>query len=233
MNRTHEHRPKSFTPFDYEKSFREGRLSVAQAAAMRSSSSSTQSPAPGLSNSTSSKPVDPAPIPSPASAPASAPSSNLQPQSSELRCSYSSSDGRRCRMFRAADHPELCHHHARQQLRALERTPLEPLAAEILGPIRDFRTAAAINAALGNMFVQLADGRLDARRAAVLTYMAQLMHQTLKRVGWEQIDRQPAPNLQAALATVLKAAKPKTKADKRAHAALSAVVLSHDPGCAQ
>jgi hypothetical protein len=124
-------------------------------------------------------------------------------------------------MLRAPNHPEFCHHHAQQQLRALERTPVEPLAAEILGPLRDFRSAAAINAALGNMFVLLADGRLDARRAAVLTYVARSMQQTLKRVGWEQIDRDPAPELRAALTAMLKVRKTNPKAAKFAEEVFS------------
>jgi hypothetical protein len=136
-------------------------------------------------------------------------------------------------MFCAPDHPDLCHHHAQRELRALDSVPPEPVAAQVLGPVRDFRTAAAINSALGNLFVELADGRIDPRRASVLTYMAQTLQQTLKRVGWEQIDRQPTANLQAALSAVLKAAKPRTRADKRTHQALSAVVSSHDPSLSQ
>jgi hypothetical protein len=132
-------------------------------------------------------------------------------------------------MLRASNHPEFCHHHAQQQLRALDRTPVEPLAAEILGPVREFRTGAAINAALGNMFVQLADGRLDPRRAAVLTYIAQLMHQTLKRVGWEQIERNPSPELQTALSALLKARKPRKEAAGIAEASSSPALDPSEP----
>jgi hypothetical protein len=117
-------------------------------------------------------------------------------------------------MLRASNHPEFCHHHAQQQLRALKCTPLEPLAAEIVGPLRDLRSAAALNSALANAFVQLADGRLDTRRASALTNMAQVIFQTLKPVGWEQIDRDPAPELRAALTTMLKLPKSNTKAAK-------------------
>jgi hypothetical protein len=124
-------------------------------------------------------------------------------------------------MLRAPNHPEFCHHHAQQQLRALERTPVEPLAAEILGPLRDFRSAAAINTALANIFVQLADGRLDPRRAAVLTYIAQAMQQTLKPLGWEQIKRDPAPELRAALTAMLKVHKTNPKAAKFAQEVFS------------
>jgi hypothetical protein len=117
-------------------------------------------------------------------------------------------------MFRSADHPEFCDHHAQQELKALDRAAVLPLAAKLLGPLQDFRSAAAINSALGNAFVQLADGRLDPRRAAVLTYMAQLMFQTLHKLGWEQVDRSPSPNLQKALTSTLKTAVSKSDADK-------------------
>jgi hypothetical protein len=133
-------------------------------------------------------------------------------------------------MLRTPNHPEFCHHHAQQQLRALDRTPVEPLAAEILGPVREFRTAAAINAALGNIFVQLADGRLDPRRAAVLTYIAQGMFQTLKRVGWEQIERNPSPELQTALSAILKARMPGEEAARTAQDMPGSAADSGDPG---
>ncbi len=274
MSRIQSRHPKFWSPADYEKSFREGCLSVAQAAAMSRSSTSTEPPPASLSNSTS-----PQAVSSPAALSTSGQdvdservreskgqTSTLQRgtlarrsaesaggpvrRSSESeggtdRCSYTSSDGRRCRMFRSPDHPELCHHHAEQEVRALDRIPVLPLAADLLsvsgqdidpetgrkskGAITDFRTAAAINAALGNLFVQLADGRIDPRRAAVLGYLGQLLHQTLKRIGWEQHQDRPSPNLQAYLAAILKSARPRTRADKRTHQALSAVVFAHDP----
>ena len=111
-------------------------------------------------------------------------------------------------MFRHADHPDFCFHHAEQELKALGSVATVPLAAELLGPIQDFRTGAAINTALGNVWVQLAEGRIDPRRASVLTYIAQQMQQGLHRVGWEMIDRQPTASLQAALSAILGVPKP-------------------------
>jgi len=117
-------------------------------------------------------------------------------------------------MFRSHDHSELCDHHAQQELRALDRVPVLPLAAELLGPLKDLRSAAAINAVLGNALVLLADGRLDSRRAAILTYMAQNLMQTLKKVGWEKIDSSPTPNLEQALRATLRASVSKSEAQK-------------------
>jgi len=138
-------------------------------------------------------------------------------------------------MFPSPDHPELCDHHAQQELRTLDRAPILPLAAELLSisgedidpgrsrgrtgrksqtTITDFRSAAAINAVLGNALVQLADGRLDPRRAAILTYMAQNLMQTLRKVGWEKIDSSPTPNLEQALRATLRASVSKSDAQK-------------------
>jgi len=117
-------------------------------------------------------------------------------------------------MFRSPDHPEFCDHHAQKEVRALDRAPVLPLAAQILGPLQDLRSAAAINATLANAYVQLADGRLDPRRAGMLTYMSQVLMQTLNKVGWEQIVRSPAPNLEKALKATLRTSVSKSKAEK-------------------
>jgi len=117
-------------------------------------------------------------------------------------------------MFRSPNHPEFCHHHAEQELRALDLAGTKPLAAELLGPIRDFRTATSLNAALGNLWVQLAEGRIDPRRASVLGFLSQLIQQTQKPVGWESIDRQPSPSLRTARSVALSVPIPAANPDK-------------------
>ena len=149
----------------------------------------------------------------PANSASSSTSSTSAPPIRE-QCTYTTSDGRHCRMFRSADHPDLCDHHAQKELRSLDRAVILPLAAQLLGPLKDFRSAAAINAAVGNAFVQLADGRLDPRRAAVLAYMAQLLFQTLRKVSWEEVDSSPSPNLERALKATIKATLSKSEAEK-------------------
>ena len=140
--------------------------------------------------------------------------SNFHRATKDPVCTYSSSDGRRCRMFRSPNHPEFCHHHAEQELRALDLAGTKPLAAELLGPIRDFRTATSLNAALGNLWVQLAEGRIDPRRASVLGFLSQLIQQTQKPVGWESIDRQPSPSLRTARSVALSVPIPAANPDK-------------------
>jgi hypothetical protein len=88
------------------------------------------------------------------------------------------------------------------ELRALERVPVDPLGKEILGPVRDFRSHAAVNHALGKLFTLLADGRLDTRRAAVLGYLAQLMEQTLRGLRLEEIDADISPDMKKTFKTI-------------------------------
>jgi hypothetical protein len=120
----------------------------------------------------------------------------------DTRCTYRTSDNRRCRMLCAKDHPELCHHHAQMELRALERSVANPLAREILGSLTDLRSGAALNQALGNLFVLRADGRVSARRSGSLTYIAQLLLQSLAAIrnDWRGT---PAPSAKSALTATL------------------------------
>jgi len=109
--------------------------------------------------------------------------------------------------MRPSGHPDLCAHHV-ARLRALdEKSGAAPqaLAAEILGPIRDFRTDAAINHALGRVFTLLADGRIDPRKASVLGYLCQLMQQSVTDVQREAWGFKDPPELQQLLKAIDKA----------------------------
>src|SRR5712692_11896085 len=89
------------------------------------------------------------------------------------RCHYTYADGRRCRMLRANDHPSLCLQHLRQQLQP--QPDPGAVAAELLGLIEDFSTAAAVNKALGKLFAMVAGDRIPPRNAALLVYICQLL----------------------------------------------------------
>ncbi|HEY6384783.1 MAG TPA: hypothetical protein VIX91_03785 [Candidatus Acidoferrum sp.] len=80
-------------------------------------------------------------------------------------------------MLRAADHDSLCTHHLRQAQSAQPDT--EALAAELLGSLNDFSTAAAINQLLGNLVIQLAHKRIVRRDAIAIAYMCQLLLNSL------------------------------------------------------
>ncbi len=102
------------------------------------------------------------------------------------RCQHTSANGRRCRMLRMNDHPSLCLQHQRQQQLQTETAP-ETVAAELLGSIEDFQTAAAVNQTLGRLFALTAADRIPPRNAAILAYICQLLLNTLPAVEREII----------------------------------------------
>ena len=64
----------------------------------------------------------------------------------------------------------------------------EAVAQEILGPMGDFRSACAINRALGKLLTLTAQKRIPARDSAVIAYIAQLLLQTLRPLHNELYD---------------------------------------------
>jgi hypothetical protein len=98
------------------------------------------------------------------------------------RCIHSTTDGRRCCSLVYPGHSSLCHHHLRQQLDRVP--PPEDVAADILSSVENFQSAAAVNAALGRILTLLAAGRIKRRDAIAMSYICQLMLQSLK--GFKQ-----------------------------------------------
>lgn len=103
----------------------------------------------------------------------------------ETRCTHCTNDGRLCRMPFAPNHKTLCAHHALQDLQ-LHNSKL--VTEEILGPLGDFRSAFAINRALGKLFTVTAENRIPVRNAAVLAYISQLLLQTLHPLRGEALE---------------------------------------------
>ncbi len=63
-----------------------------------------------------------------------------------------------------------------QRRRQLQpETRPETVTADLLGSIEDFKTATAVNRALGRLFALVAGNRISPRHAAVLAYIAQLL----------------------------------------------------------
>ena len=142
----------------------------------------------------------------PGAANANAPQPETPPRGPSPRCTFTFADGRQCTM-RPSEHPDLCAHHV-ARLRAQDEKPgpdNQALAAEILGPIRDFRTDASINHVLGRVFTLLADNRIDARKASVLGYLCQLMQQSVTDVQREAWGLKDPPELQQLLKAIDKA----------------------------
>ena len=117
---------------------------------------------------------------------------HLPAKSFPNQCDFITSDGRRCRLARLRGHKSLCPQHAIQdrQIRDAEKT-----AIELLGPLDDFRSAQAINHALGKLFSLTGQNRIPVRNAAVLAYIAQLLLQTLRPLRNEIIEAGGAKDL--------------------------------------
>ncbi|HYL63219.1 MAG TPA: hypothetical protein VE077_11420 [Candidatus Methylomirabilis sp.] len=99
------------------------------------------------------------------------------------RCQFHFSDGRRCRMLRSPAHSSFCAFHARQERQLLESQRLgDEISASLHG---DFLTATDINHVLGKLFIAVAQGRVPPRRAAILTYLGQVMLSSLAHVKQE------------------------------------------------
>ena len=97
------------------------------------------------------------------------------------RCRHTGADGRRCTMS-AAPGDSLCLPHRQRQQK---ESDAQALAAELLGPFGEFKTATAVNHALGKLFSLVAVGRIAPRDAAVLAYIGQLLLNSLGAVRRE------------------------------------------------
>ena len=97
-------------------------------------------------------------------------------------CQFSFADGRQCRMFRHQSHPLLCLVHAREEQQLLAQ---EEIGRELESISGSFRTTTDINHVVGKLFKLVAAGRIPARRAENLTYLAQLLLYSQKDIRYE------------------------------------------------
>jgi hypothetical protein len=97
-------------------------------------------------------------------------------------CQFSFADGRQCRMFRHESHPSLCLVHAREEQQLLAQDEIGRELESISG---EFRTTTDINHVIGKLFKLVANGRIPARRAENLTYLAQLLLYSQKDIRYE------------------------------------------------
>ena len=82
------------------------------------------------------------------------------------------------------------------------------VAADLLGPVEDFRTAAAVNHALGKLLILLAGNRISPRRGAVLAYTCQLLLQSVASVDKEIWLTGNADDIRKEVLSVLRATSP-------------------------
>jgi hypothetical protein len=93
------------------------------------------------------------------------------------QCNHVNARGRRCRMLIASNHNSRCQHHLAHYV--VSQPDTEALAAELLGSLNNFSTAAAVNQLLGNLVIQLARKRIQRRDAIAIAYMCQLLLNSL------------------------------------------------------
>ena len=82
------------------------------------------------------------------------------------------------------------------------------VSADLLGPVEDFRTAAAVNHALGKLLILLAGNRISPRRGAVLAYTCQLLLQSVAAVDKEIWLTGNADDIRKEVRSVLQATSP-------------------------
>ena len=121
---------------------------------------------------------------------ATSPNSNLKSPASGL-CKHISPAGRRCHMLSIGD-SGLCTVHLR---RSQAFPDSEAVAAELLGAVKDFSSAAQVNLFLGNLVKQMARKRIARRDAIALAYISQLLLNSLSAMNPQgsSAARTPAP----------------------------------------
>jgi hypothetical protein len=108
------------------------------------------------------------------------------------RCTYTTADGRRCRMPRTDPHVTLCGTHLEAQQRRVRTQPTS-LVHDVLAGTSDLASATAVNHVLGNLTGLLVDNRIDPRKALVLAYLCQLLLQTINIAERERTNPVASP----------------------------------------
>src|SRR6266436_2363004 len=101
-------------------------------------------------------------------------------------CTFTFSDGRRCRTPRRPGHPSLCASHARKEGQALAGDQAGADIANYLSS--QFVSACDLSSALGRLFSAVAQGQLKPKTASTLAYLAQTLVQILPLAQDEYIN---------------------------------------------
>jgi hypothetical protein len=98
-------------------------------------------------------------------------------------CSFTFSDGRRCRTPRSSKHPDLCYFHAKKEA---ESRSLQEIGYDIGTWLTgNYVSACDLSAALGRVFSNTAQGKIKPRTAATLGYLGQTIAQLIPRAQFE------------------------------------------------
>jgi hypothetical protein len=85
----------------------------------------------------------------------------------------------------------MCAHHARQERRHGRPDDEALAAAELLASIEDFSSASSVDRFLGNIVRQFARKRIDRLDAVALTYMSQMLLNSLSAMEREELQDRP------------------------------------------
>jgi len=101
-------------------------------------------------------------------------------------CSFTFSDGRRCRTPRTRNNPRFCPYHAQKEARARAAQKLaQDLTYFFSG---DYLSACDLSAALGRLLPAVARGDIKPRSARTLAYLSQTLVQTIHLAEDEYIN---------------------------------------------
>src|SRR6266700_589890 len=102
---------------------------------------------------------------------------SLSPKDRVSLCSFTFSDGRRCRTPRIAKHPHFCFYHAQKEARALTAESLgKDLAYFFSG---NYLSACDLSTALGRLIPAVIRGDVKPKTAHTVAYLAQTLMQAI------------------------------------------------------
>src|SRR5882762_732119 len=112
--------------------------------------------------------------------------SSLSPKDRVSLCSFTFSDGRRCRTPRVAKHPRFCFYHAQKEARARTAKKLgKDLAYFFSG---DYLSACDLSTALARIIPAVARGDVKPKTAHTVAYLAQTLMQAIHISEQEYIN---------------------------------------------
>ena len=110
------------------------------------------------------------------------------------RCTHRTPSGRQCRLPVSDARSGLCPRHRAEQ----QQIETADYYGHLTRNYHDFQTAQGINHSLHNLYELLAQNRISARRAAVLSYISSLLLRTLPQIDTDNAAgiKFPPKNLQ-------------------------------------
>ncbi|HYL84235.1 MAG TPA: hypothetical protein VE263_08380 [Candidatus Angelobacter sp.] len=112
--------------------------------------------------------------------------STLRPKDRASLCTFTFSDGRRCRTPRQSGHPQFCCFHARKQAQAQAAEQLGRDCAYFFSG--EYFSACDLATALGRLFAAGARGHVKPKAVGALTYLGQTLLPTIQAAEKEYIN---------------------------------------------